>query len=117
MKGILEEAIACWESVVVATEEGAVGKDEALEQLEIVLPDLVTNVDGAAGDGPRRGVELRARVSRLEHVPVGVDEIAHPQAVVGAVHHVTPLQPEVVVRVTPLTRIIGTPKIVTYEQT
>lgn len=35
-----------------------------------------------------------AGVGRLEHVPVRVYEIAHPQTVVGTVHHVAPLQPK-----------------------
>jgi hypothetical protein len=33
-------------------------------------------------------------VRGLEHVPVRVDEAAHPERVVGAVHHVAALQPE-----------------------
>lgn len=38
-----------------------------------------------------------AGVVRLEHFPVRTDELAHPQVVVGAVHHVRTLQPEVIV--------------------
>jgi hypothetical protein len=89
-----EEAVARGQRVALAPEDGAVGERQAAEQREVVLPHRVADVDGPAGDGAGRGVEGGAGVRGLEHVPVRVDEVAHPQRVVGAVHHVAPLQPE-----------------------
>lgn len=40
--------------------------------------DGVADVDGAAGDGAGGGVEVGAGVSGLEHVPIGLNEVAHP---------------------------------------
>lgn len=55
-------------------------------------------------------MELRAWVSGLEHVPVGVDKIAHPKAVVSTVHHVAALEPECAVGIA---RWIRAPKVIT----
>lgn len=109
MQGVLEEAIPRREGVVRAPKDGAVGEGEPLEQVEIVAADGVADVDGAAGDGAGGGVERRAGVGGLEHVPVGVDELAHPKRVVGAVNHVASLQPVCPVRVT---RWVRAPKVV-----
>lgn len=107
---VLEEAIASGKGVEVAAEDGAVGEDDGLEEAEVVVADGVADVDGTAGDGAGGGVEGSARVGGLEHVPVRVDEVSHPQAVVGTVDHVASLQPERPVRVT---RWVGAPKIIT----
>lgn len=78
MKRVFEEAASGGKGVVLAPQDGPIWQDQTFEQLEIVLADCVGNVDGSTGDGTRRCVELGARVSRLEHVPVRVDEIPHP---------------------------------------
>ena len=56
--------------------------------------DRVTDVNGAARDGPGSGVELGTGVGGLKHIPIWVDEIAHPQAIVRTMHHMTSLQPK-----------------------
>ena len=78
-----------------------------------MLPDGVTDIDWSTGDSPGSSKELSTRVSRLEHVPIWVDEVAHPQAVVGTVHHVTTLEPECAIGVT---RWISAPEIITCKQ-
>ena len=57
-------------------------------------------------------MEFGTRVSGLEHVPIWLNEVPHPQAVVGTVHHVTPLEP---VRTIWITRGISAPKIISYK--
>lgn len=111
MKGVFEEAVSGGEGIVLASQDGSVRKNQALEELEVVLADGVGNVDGSAGDGARRRVELSARVIGLEHVPVGVDEVPHPQTVVSAVHHVTALEPEGAVGIA---GGISAPEIISY---
>lgn len=106
-----EEAVPGREGVVLAPQDRAVRQHQPPEQLEVVLPDLVAYVDRSARDGAGSGVEQSARVRGLEHVPVRVDEVAHPQAVVRAMHHVTPLEPKRAVRVA---RWIGAPEIIAY---
>lgn len=78
MEWVLEEAVASGQSIVVAPEDGAVGEDEALEQVEVVLADGITDINRPAGDGSRGGMKLSTRVRGLEHIPVRVDEVAHP---------------------------------------
>lgn len=79
-----------------------------------MLSDKITDIDRATGDSSRGGVESRTRVGGLEHIPVRVDEVAHPQAVVGAMHHVASLQPK---RTVWITRGVGAPKVITYQAT
>lgn len=76
---------------MLTTQDRPIWQNEAFEQLEVVLSDAIANVNGSTGDGSRGRMELGTRVSGLEHVPIRVNEIPHPQAVVGTVHHVTPL--------------------------
>ncbi|BAS70609.1 Os01g0170051 [Oryza sativa Japonica Group] len=94
MERVGEQAVARRQRVALAPEYGPIRQREAAEQVEVVAPHGVADVDGAAGDGAGGGVEGGAGVGGLEHVPVRVDEGAHPQRVVGAVHHVAALQPE-----------------------
>lgn len=94
MQRVFEQTISGGERVTLASQDRPIGQHHAPEQPEIVLPDRVANVDGSARDGSGRGVKSGARVSRLEHVPVRVDEVPHPQAVVCAMHHVAALEPE-----------------------
>ena len=78
MKRVLKETVPGGKSIVLAPQDGPVRQDQGLEKLEIVLADAVGNVDGSAGDGTRGGVKDGAGMSRLEHVPVWVDEVPHP---------------------------------------
>lgn len=94
MKRVLKETITSREGIVLASENRAIGQHQGLEQVKVVLSNGVAHINRTAGDGPRGGMEGGARVGRLEHVPVGVYEIPHPQAVVGTVHHVAPLEPK-----------------------
>lgn len=93
MQGVLEQAVSGGERVALTAQNRAIRQGEGLEKLKVVLSNTIRNVNGAAGDGSGGSVELGARVSGLEHVPVRVNEISHPQAVVGTMHHVTPLEP------------------------
>ena len=95
---VLEQAVSGGESVVQAPGHGAVREDEPPQELEVMAAERVADVDWATVDGPGGGMEGGAGVVRLEHVPVRADELAHPQAVVGAVHHVGTLQPVHAVR-------------------
>ena len=91
MQWVFKQAIPSGESIVLASQYGPIRQDQALEQLEVVFFDWVADVNGSAGDGSRGGMELGTWVGGLEHVPVWVYEVAHPQAVVGTVDHVTTL--------------------------
>ena len=48
----------------------AIRQDDAREQVKVVRARGVRHVEGAARDGPGRGVQQARRVPRLEHVPV-----------------------------------------------
>jgi len=96
---------------VLATQDGAIRQREALEQLEVVISNTITNVNGSTRDGSRSSMELSTWVSRLKHVPIRVNKISHPQAVVGTMHHVTPLEP---VRSIWIPRGISAPKVISY---
>lgn len=111
VQGVLEEAISGGKGVMLAPQKRAVRQDEGFEEVEVVAPNAVADIDGSARDCPRSGVELCAGVGGLEHVPVRVDEVAHPQAIVRTVHHVTPLQPIRPVRIPARVRA---PKIIAY---
>lgn len=93
-EGVVEEAVSGGEGEVEAAGDGAVGEDELPEEGEVVGADGVADVEGPPADGAGGGVEGGAEVVGLEHVPVGAEDLAHPQAVVGAVHHMHSLQPE-----------------------
>ena len=78
MEGVLKEAILSGQRVVLAPEYRAVRQNHGLEEVEIVLSDRVTNVDGSARDGSGGSVELGTGVGGLEHVPVRLNKVAHP---------------------------------------
>jgi len=100
MQRVNKETVPCRKSIVVTAEDRTIRQDELLEEREVVLAHRVTDIDRTTGDRPRGSVELSTRVGGLEHVPVRVYEVAHPQAVVGTMHHVTPLQPVCAVDIT-----------------
>ena len=91
MQWVLEQAISWGKGVVLAPQKRPIGQDEGFQELEVVFPDVVADIYWSPGDSPWSGVELSTWVGGLKHVPVGVYEVAHPQAVVGTMHHVTPL--------------------------
>lgn len=91
MEGVFKQAITARECIVFTPQDRPIGQNKALEQPEVVFSDRVADVNGPARDGAGGSMELGAWVSGLEHVPIRVDEVAHPHAVVGTVHHVTPL--------------------------
>lgn len=77
-----------------------------------MLPYGVADVDRPTRDGPGGSMEPCTRMSRLEHVPVWVYEVTHPKAIVGTVHHVTPLEPKCAIG---NTLWFGAPKVITYS--
>lgn len=99
--------------MMLAPGNGAVGEDELLEEIEVMAAERVAHVDGSAADGPRSRVEFGAGVVGLEHVPIRLHELAHPQAVVRVIDHVRSLQP-----VDPhgISMRILKPEIVTYQE-
>lgn len=78
MERVSKEAVSSRKCVVFAPENRPVGHRQALEQREVVLSDTIGNVNRTAGNCPRSSMELGTRVSRLEHVPIWVNEVAHP---------------------------------------
>lgn len=52
MKGVLKEAVSSRKGIVLAPKDCAVGQRQALEELEVMLPDRVTDIDRATRDGP-----------------------------------------------------------------
>lgn len=112
MQWVFKQAVPCWKGIEFAPQNRSIRQDKALEQLEIMLTNGIADVDWSAGDGPGGGMESCTRMSRLEHVPVWVYEVAHPKAVVGTVDHVTPLKPKCAIG---NTLRIGAPKIITYS--
>ena len=91
MERVSKEAVLGWECIVLTPEGGPIRQDQGLEKLKVVLPHCVTYVNRPTRHGPRGSMESSTRVCGLEHVPIWVDEVPHPQAVVGTMHHVTPL--------------------------
>ena len=79
-----------------------------------MLSHRITNIDRATRDGSRGSMEGGTRVGGLEHIPGRVDEVPHPQAVVGAMNHVTSLEPK---RTVWITRGVRAPKVITYQTT
>jgi hypothetical protein len=106
---VLKEAVSGWKGIVLAAQNGAIRQHKGLEQLKVVLPNCVTYINRATRNCPRCGMESSAWVSRLEHVPIWVYEVAHPQAIVSTVHHVTSLEPKCAIGIT---RWIGAPEII-----
>lgn len=94
---------------MLASQNGAIRQNQLLKQLEVVAPDRITYINRSARNGTRSGMEFGARMIRLEHIPIRVDKVSHPQAVVGAVHHVTPLQP---IRAVWISGRVSAPKII-----
>lgn len=78
MERVFKEAITSGECIVLATQDGTIGQDQFLEEVEVVVSRRVTYVNGATGDGTRSGMEVGARVGGLEHVPIRVNEVSHP---------------------------------------
>ena len=78
MKRVLKEAIPGRKCVVLTPEDGTVGQNKAFEQREVVFPNSVADVNWATRDSPGGSMELSARVSGLEHVPIRMDKVAHP---------------------------------------
>lgn len=110
MKRVLKETVTSGKGVVVTPQNRAVRENKLLKQIKVMFPNRVTNIDGTTRDGPGRSVKRSAGVSRLEHIPVRVYEIPHPQTVVRTVHHVTPLQPK---RPVWVARRIRAPEVIT----
>jgi hypothetical protein len=106
---VLKEAVSSWKCIVLAAQNGAIGQHQGLEQLKVVLPNSVTYINRATRNSARCSVESSTWVSRLEHVPIWMYEVAHPQAVVGTVHHVTTLEPKCAIGIS---RWIGAPEII-----
>lgn len=71
--------------------DGSIGVNKLLNKIEIVTPYRVTHVNGSTANGSRSGMEFRAQMVRLKHVPIGMDDLAHPHAVVGTVNHMNSL--------------------------
>mmetsp|Transcript_15766 Transcript_15766/g.40817 ORF Transcript_15766/g.40817 Transcript_15766/m.40817 type:complete len:297 (+) Transcript_15766:120-1010(+) len=60
----------------VGPQDAAVRQHQPAQQVKVVAPRLVADVDGAAGDGARRGVQEVGGVLRLKHVPIGLHQRA-----------------------------------------
>ena len=58
------------------------------EEVEVVDAGPVRGVDGAAAHGAGGGVEAGGGVAALEHVPVGLHDLAEEERVVHHVGHV-----------------------------
>lgn len=112
MQGIFEEAVTSREGIILTSKDRAIWKHQSFKEFEVVFSDRVTDIDRTTGDGARGSMEGGARVSGLEHIPIRMDEVAHPQTVVCAVHHVASLQPKCTVWIS---RWISAPKVVTYQ--
>lgn len=63
---------------MLATQDGAIGQREALEQLEVVLSNTITDVNRSTRDCSGSSMEFSTWVSRLKHVPIWVNKISHP---------------------------------------
>ena len=113
MERVLKEAIPGWKCIVLTPEDRTVRQNKPLEQGKIVFPNSITDINWATRDCPRGSMELSTKVSRMEHVPIRVDKVAHPQTVVGTMHHVTTLKPKCAIGIT---RWISAPKIITYNK-
>lgn len=112
MQRILKQAIPRRKRAALTPQYRPIRQRQPPQQLKVMITDGVADVDGPTRDGAGGGVEMSAGVGGLEHVPVGVDEVGHPEAVVGAVHHVASLQPECPVRVP---RWVRAPEIVACD--
>ena len=58
------------------------GEGWPAQQIGVVLSRLVRDVDGAASDCARSSMHRRGGVVRLEHVPVGVADLAEEDRIV-----------------------------------
>ena len=76
----MEQAVARRAARLLRPQNGAVRQDQFTQQIEVVRVGLVRDVHGAAADGAARRMVRAHRVAGLEHIPVGVDELAEPGA-------------------------------------
>jgi len=51
MERVRKETVPGWECIVLTPEDGAIRQDQSLEQLKVVVPNCVTDVNGATTYG------------------------------------------------------------------
>mmetsp|Transcript_37266 Transcript_37266/g.87981 ORF Transcript_37266/g.87981 Transcript_37266/m.87981 type:complete len:314 (+) Transcript_37266:532-1473(+) len=96
-----EERVARGPARERRAQHSAVGEHQPPQQLEVVLAGRVAHVHGAAAHRARRSMQPSRGVLALEHVPVGLRDLADEERVVRHVHDVRRvrgrrLRPEVV---------------------
>uniref|UniRef100_A0A7C8YH38 Uncharacterized protein n=1 Tax=Opuntia streptacantha TaxID=393608 RepID=A0A7C8YH38_OPUST len=91
MQRVLKEAIPSRKCIMLAPNDAPIRQNQPLEQLEIMLSNTVTHIDRPPRNGSRGCMKLGTRVGRLEHVPIRVNKITHPQTVISTMYHMKAL--------------------------
>lgn len=91
MQWVIKQTVASRKGIVLTSKDRSIREHQFFQKLKVVLSDKVTNINRATRDGSRGGMEGGARVGGLKHIPIRVDEVAHPQAIVGTMNHVATL--------------------------
>lgn len=70
--------------------DGTIKESKFLDEFKVMraFTKMVTEVDGSTRDGSRRRMVLGTDMIRLEHVPIRLNHLTHPQTVVRTVNHV-----------------------------
>lgn len=109
MERVFKEAVSGWESKILTAQDSAIRKHKTLQEIEVMLSHRVTDINRTTRDGPGCGMECSTRVCGLEHVPIWLNEVAHPKTVVRAVNHMAALEPKGAVGIP---RGISAPKVI-----